>query len=350
MVQYRLASEADNPQLIALTAASGMAGDIALRIDRYPDFFRLLDMRGESRVFVAEDNGIIIGSICTSRQAVYVDGVIYPVQYIGDFKVLKTYRNKGVGRELSNLLAAYFLENGVDLAMLNVAKGNTKPLSFFKNRPGIPDFDPIGRFTIHQFPGLKKRVTHPIYSIKQEPVSPALIDFYNQHYSRYQLGTVISDTTLRDTEHYVIRQHGQMTAAMCLTDTMHAKQNVITQVPWYLAMLLTTLNRLQKVLGCSPMPVKGQPVRMKYIKFLAIENQDPALVQLLVRHAQNRVFDSGYSFAAMGLHEKDPLQQGIAGMFKLTFYSAAMLLSMHNNRALIAQVKQGVPFEDYSLV
>ena len=64
MIHYRLANFEDNRQLIELTSSSGMTGEISLRIDRKPDFFGLLNMRGESKVFVAVDHETIIGSIC----------------------------------------------------------------------------------------------------------------------------------------------------------------------------------------------------------------------------------------------------------------------------------------------
>src|SRR5450755_4532138 len=151
MVKYRLANIGDNQQLIELTAASGMVGEISLRIDRKPDFFKLVNMRGESKVFIALEGETIIGSLCVSLQQVYVSGQIFPVQYIGDFKVAESFRNKGVGLQLCNEMANYVISMGADLAFLNVSKGNTKPVSFFKNRPNIPDFENIGIFKIHQF-------------------------------------------------------------------------------------------------------------------------------------------------------------------------------------------------------
>ena len=157
MISYRLATAEDNEQLIALTASTGMAGDTGLRIDRHPDFFSLLRMRGETTVFVALDGDKIIGCLCVSLQQVYVGGQVFPVQYIGDFKVNEAYRNKGIGLQLCNNLADHIIPQGSDLAFLNVSKGNTKPLSFFKNRPGVPDFDCIGIFIIQQFTGKRKR-------------------------------------------------------------------------------------------------------------------------------------------------------------------------------------------------
>ena len=79
------------------------------------------------------------------------------MQYIGDFKVAESFRNKGIGLQLCNNMADYVISIGSDLAFLNVSKGNTKPISFFKNRPGVPDFDNIGVFKIHQLIGKKRR-------------------------------------------------------------------------------------------------------------------------------------------------------------------------------------------------
>src|SRR4051794_16520228 len=127
MINYRLATDQDNEQLIALSSLSGMQGQISLRIDRQPDFFRLLHLRGESRVFVAETNQAIIGCVCVSLQQVYVGQQVLPLYYIGDFKVAPAFRNKGVGLELCNRLADYVIGEGADLAFLNVSFGNNKP-------------------------------------------------------------------------------------------------------------------------------------------------------------------------------------------------------------------------------
>ena len=98
------------------------------------------------------------------------------------------------------------------------------------------------------------------------------------------------------------------------------------------------------------MPSVNEPVRMMYIKYLAVNNHEKQLVKLLINHARNIVYERYYSFISIGLHEKDPLNTCFSGLLKLTFNSVGMLLSIKDNRALIEKVKQGVPYEDYSLV
>jgi ribosomal protein S18 acetylase RimI-like enzyme len=350
MIKYRLANYSDNQQLIALTAASGMAGETALLIDRKPDFFKLLHMRGETKVFVALDDDIIIGCICVSLQQVYVGGEIYPIQYIGDFKVAASFRNKGIGMQLCNEMANYVIATGSDLAFLNVSKGNTKPVSFFKNRPNVPDFENIGIFNIHQFIGKKKHVLQTAYRIELSPVSDELIEFLNTHYSKYELGSLITKEKLEGTAVYTIRHEKKIIAAMCLIDNMPVKQNVVTSISWKIKWLLKLMNATSFFWGISKMPTLNEPVQLMYIKYFAVNNREKKLVNLLVNHACNIVYEKSYSFVSIGLHEKDPLNACFSGIRKLTFYSVGMLLSIKNNTALIEKVKQGIPFEDYSLV
>ncbi|MEP7165025.1 MAG: GNAT family N-acetyltransferase [Ferruginibacter sp.] len=351
MITYRLATNVDNQQLIELTAATGMAGETALRIDRKPDFFKLLNMRGDTRVFVALDGDIIIGCICVSLQQVYVDGHMLPLQYIGDLKVAAPYRNKGIGLQLCNEMADHVISLGADLAFLNVSKGNNRPVSFFKDRPNIPDFENIGIFNIHQFIGRKRKEWHPHYKIEPTAITAELIEFLHAHYRKYELGPVITKEKLEGTEIFIIRDKEKIIAAACLSDTMHAKQNVVTKLSWKMKWLLKFINSISSLSGISKMPAINEPVRMMYIKYLAVNDQEKGLARSLVNHARNIVYERSYSFVSIGLHEKDPLLNTcFHGLPKLSFKSVGMLLTIKDNKALIEKVKKGIPFEDYSLV
>jgi ribosomal protein S18 acetylase RimI-like enzyme len=350
MIIYRLANLEDNQQLIQLTAATGMTGETSLRIDRNPDFFKLLHKRGESRVLIALDGNLIVGSICVSLQQVYVGGQVLPLYYIGDFKVAASHRRLGIGLQLCNELANDIVPKGADLAFLNVSKGNNKPFTFFKNRPHIPDFDNIGIFKIHQFIGRRKKISDPEYRIEETPVNDELTGFLNRHYSQYELGPVITKEMLEETQIFTIRDKDKIIAAMCLSNTMNMKQNVVLKLSFKLNWILGFLNSFSRLLGYSKMPSINEPVGMLYIKYLAVDHYEMKLVKLLINKARNIVYDKSYSFVSIGLHEKDPLHKSFKGMLKLTFNSVGMLLSIKNNRFLIEKVLKGIPFEDYSLV
>jgi ribosomal protein S18 acetylase RimI-like enzyme len=350
MITYRLATREDNEQLIELTASTGMMGQTGLRIDRHPDFFSLLDKRGESKVFIALDGNEIIGSLCVSLQQVWVGEQILPLHYIGDFKVAPKHRNMGIGLQLCNELANDIVPRGADLAFLNVSRGNNKPFSFFKNRPNSPDFDNIGIFKIHQFVGRRKKFSDPEFPIQEDVADEELIRFLNRHYSQYALGPVISHENLDDVQIFTIRDKTRIIAAMCLSDTMNMKQNVVLKLSPKLKWLMRILDSFSGLLGFSKMPSLNKPVGMLYIKYLAVDHCANKMVKLLINHARNIAYKKLYSFVSVGLHEKDPLQKCFAGLFKMSFHSVGMLVSIKNNRTLIEKVMRGIPFEDYSLV
>ncbi|CAA9518893.1 MAG: hypothetical protein AVDCRST_MAG96-2827 [uncultured Segetibacter sp.] len=255
-----------------------------------------------------------------------------------------------MGLQLCNELANYLVSIGADLAFLNVSKGNNKPLSFFKNRLNIPDFENIGLFNIHQFIGKKRKAFHAQHKIEPTPVTDELITFLNKHYRKYELGSVITKEKLEGANIFTIQHKANIIAAMCLTDTMHVKQNVATKLSPKMKYLVRVINAFNWILGISKMPSLNEPVRMMYIKYLAANNHEKQLVKLLINHARNIVYEKSYSFVSIGLHQKDPLNTCFSGLLKLTFSSVGMLLSIKDNRPLIEKVKQGVPFEDYSLV
>ena len=350
MITYRLATSEDNQQLIELTASSGMAGDIALRIERHPDFFSLLNMRGPSKVFVAMDDDTIIGSMCVSVQEVYVDKKIYSLHYIGDLKVATAYRNKGIGMGLCDSMANYGISIDSELAFLNIAKGNAKPFTFFKKLTNVPAFEYIGIFNIHQLIGKKRKAIDPRYHIEASAVTDEVLDHLNATYSRYELGPVITEARLKDTQLYTIRENNKLIATMCLVDTMNVKQNVVTRISLKMRYGLKLMNTYCNIAGFSKMPRLNEPVRMMYIKYLAVNNGDKQIIKCLLNHARNIVYEKSYSFVSIGLHEKDPLNTSMKGLLRFTFNSVGMLQSTANNIQLLEKVKQGIPFEDYSLV
>lgn len=131
---------------------------------------------------------------------------------------------------------------------------------------------------------------------------------------------------------------------------MDVKQNVVTKLSLRMKLLLKLINYVSGVCGISKMPLLHEPVKLMYIKYLAVNDHERPQVRLLINHARNIVYERSYSFVSIGLHENDPLNTCFSGLLKLTFNSVGMLLSIKNNRGLIEKVKQGTPFEDYSLV
>ncbi len=350
MISYRLATFEDNAQLLELTSSTGMSGKMALRIDRYPIFFDLIKLRGKSEVFVATENNIIVGSICVSLEQVYINKDIVPLYYISDFKVAQTHRGRGVGLQLTNDVVKYLETKNADFAFLNVSKGNKRPFVFFSDRYHYPDFENIGVFKIFQFIGSKTTRFKTKFNIELSQANEDVISFLNQYYSNQELANVITKEKIKESEIYIVRQNEKIVAAMCLIDTMNMKQNVVLKIPRLIRYFIKFTNHFSRLLNISKLPVENESIKMLYIKYLVVNNNNKDIVKALITKAKNEAYKKTYSFVSLGLHEKDPLIRVLSGFFKFTFYSVGMLVSMKNSKDLMTQVKKGVPFKDYSIV
>ena len=111
-IEVRAATEADNDALLALTRATPMTGSIWLRIDRDPDFFRLLRLRGEGVVFVAARGREVLACISGSLRTAYVSGKPETVGYVGDMKVHPRFAGSRLVLRVIRALEAWFRSRG----------------------------------------------------------------------------------------------------------------------------------------------------------------------------------------------------------------------------------------------
>jgi ribosomal protein S18 acetylase RimI-like enzyme len=350
MIRYRLADFKDNQQLLELTMSAGMPGKMALRIDRYPDFFKLNSLRGETKVYVAIEDTKIVGSICVSDQNVFINKEQHLLYYISDFKVSKTHRNLGIGLELTNRVAAYLETQNADFAFLNVSKGNKRPFVFFSDRGHYPDFQNIGTFTTFQYIGSKKKISNKKYKIELTKGTGEEIEFLNNYYYQYELATVITNDKIKDTDLYVVREQNQILAIMALIDTMEMKQNVVLKMPRHLKWIITCVNLFCKLFKLSKLPKENEAIKMLYIRYLALKDYDKTLISTLISFAKQQAYNKSYSFVAISLHENDILLQKLPKFMRFTFHSVGMLVSMKNSEKLMELIKKRMPFRDYSAV
>lgn len=79
-------------------------------------------------IFVAEDNGKIIGFISVN---IYKDlGYIY----LDDYSVSESYRGKGIGSKLMNMAFDFAKEKGINQVDTHVESANKESIEFYKNR------------------------------------------------------------------------------------------------------------------------------------------------------------------------------------------------------------------------
>jgi len=99
-IRIRVAKPEDNEALLELQLRCPQGTDLVFQFDRSPDFFARSMPYERSWTFVAEEGGLIVGSIeCALREA-HVGGVLCKAMYVFGIMVDPEHRRKGIASML----------------------------------------------------------------------------------------------------------------------------------------------------------------------------------------------------------------------------------------------------------
>ncbi|NNF36812.1 MAG: GNAT family N-acetyltransferase [Saprospiraceae bacterium] len=347
--RIRLATADDNIQLLELTSRNPMKGNISLRIDRNPDFFSLLHLRGNFETIVCEEKGKIIGCLSVSKTDHFVNSDKIPIWYLSDFKVDREYRNTGIGHDLARHCLQLLESRNADLLFCTTAKGNDRVLGFFKGRGGLPLFQKAAAFKVLQMLPLifkRKHKNALITSHLSEEEEELLIKTFN----KYQLGKATWISGL-DNRIYIKYQDGKdVMALISVIDTSTLKQNVVIDASRGMKFLIKSLSKLYDITGVFPFPGLGSPIKICYIDGFYVREGMEECLRVLIQEARHYLYQQNLHFLTIGLDLKDPYLSLFNRTFHLNFDSTGYISSLKNNRQLLSSIVEGILYEDFSLV
>ena len=360
-VEIREAGEADNEGLLTLTRITPMAGTISLRIDREPDFFALLRLRGKSKVFVAVRGRQVIGCISVALRTAYISGVPETIAYIGDMKVHPSFSGSLVAVRLIKALEADMRLAGIDVGFCVAADGNHRVMPLFEGRLGMPRWIPLGRFLVYgllpqPFKSYSKRYLIDAAQLADIPAITALLDRF--HRSRQfapqlhedEIAQILSASLEEPFPRaFVARREQRVVATLTLCDTAPVKRNVLLNAPASLKGALALLRVAAAPFPGFHVPRMGQAVRLLSARYATCEDGHRAGLEALVARGRAEAFRHRFTFLMLGLHERDPLRSLVRRIPRFTFSSLALATSLGNPQGLEKRV-EGIPFEDYALV
>jgi ribosomal protein S18 acetylase RimI-like enzyme len=342
----RKAIPTDNGQLAQLTAMTPMDGTIGLRIDRHPDFFGLLKERGNFIVWVAEDNdGSIIGSFSVTKELFNICGEKKWIFYLGDLKIHPSYRGSNLAFRLVKQMYRQLVQDGADLLLCNAAEGNAVVMDFFRGRAGIPEFIKVADFTAYQLiPRRCRRADN-----KDAAGLTGLAGFYDDFYATYVFHPVIGhlDTCI----HFINRKEQAITSAVSVFDPYSLKQHVLRHYSPATAIMLGWLRMLRPFLDLSPIPRKGESLRILYVKYLGFAYNRENELRYLLRQVRNYAFTNNYHLISIAADEKDhSVRKIVEPLSRFVFRSFGLMASLKNSMPLVRDISRGIVYEDFSLL
>lgn len=340
----------DNEGLVALSSLVPMKGKLTIRVDRKPDFFGLLEARGNSFVIVAEANCRIVGSLSVSAVPVYLNGTIDVAYYLADFKVHSDFRKSKLGLDLAEAAINKLHLKHANLLFTAVIEGNKTVASFLNGSSYWPPAIDAGRFNVYQIIPASALKSNPKYLLNESLSDSSCVNFFNDFAKDFCFAPVLDESSFENTTLLTALCGNELVAAICLVDAGANKQERLAQLPFYMKEGLKIANVSRAVFSTTRLPQLNEEIKILYVRAFACKEGHESALKLLFSRARNIAFESNFHFLAVGIHERNPWRKILSGLQKFTFKSNMYISSMVNDKVLVDKVLSGALLEDYSLV
>lgn len=330
-LEVRDAVSADNEQLVALTAACPMRGDLALRMDRGPDFFALHRMEsGRSSLGVAERDGKIVGCIAVSERRAYLNGHESATGYVGDLKVHPRHRDTAT----ADALCLYATGQCVRLpagspTLVTVLVGNRAMEKRLSGPRGLPSFQKLTTIRAHSISVLWNRRLRDLAGMTVDRAKWSDLDamsaFWQLHAPRRQFAPVLDTIGMArliksspglDISSYLVARsrRGELLGFIAVWDQSTIKQMYVESYSARMSFAKRCFNAVAPIIGSEKMPDSGEPLRHRTVFQVCVPPDRPDVLHSLLVTAHNELRGSRCSFFNVGLDINDPLTEGTEGL------------------------------------
>ena len=329
----RLAIDEDNAALIQLAAACPMEGDLALRIDRAPDFFALNRLEGDRwKVGVVDGpDGHPIGCVATAERRVWMRGRPVTVIYASDLKVHPEFRDTRTADSLERFMCDTARSTAGDSTpiFLTILAGNGAMERRVEGPRGLPR---LHRFaTLHSFaiPLLWRRSAAEVSDLRIGVATfrdlEEMTDLWASVASTRQFASVLDAGALSSwieaapglaLDDYLLARdrRGRLLGFLGMWDQRAMKTMRVLRYSSALSALRRVVSALAPFVGAASPPEIGQPLHHASAVHLCVPHDRLGVLRALVVAAYNRLRGSGCVFMNVALDSRDPLVGALRGL------------------------------------
>lgn len=193
----REALASDNEELIMKQALCPVGKDLIVRVVNSPDFWGRARAYRNHKVFVACENGEIVGSAACAIRKALINGHLHNIGYEFQYFTVPDSRRKGVAKSLHQQIESLFNEHNVALSYLLVLEGNTPSINLFES------LDFIHERTINMLylPVFKEMEAITDYQVRPLSVNDFsdVANLSNQTWANFNLYEPLSSETIKET-------------------------------------------------------------------------------------------------------------------------------------------------------
>ena len=306
----RRAVAEDNQELLNLEKMCAQGTGLVLLFDRSPDFFRRSQVYEDFKVYVAEVNGKIIGTIASTGKEFSLSGKKAKGIYIYDLRVNPDHRGKGIGSSLIH--KALEGADDADLAYGIIMEENNPSIALFEKMGFRNIHDPV-LFNIPLY-ARKEQATPKVRVMTLDDVSD-VVNLLNDHYRNRDFSSPISQTGFQKQAErlpgyglqriQVIEDERRIAACAGVWDYSEIFRISVLHMSTKLRMLTYFLRFINIFKKTMRLPSVGEPFRLMYVRdFAFAEKTDVA--KELIEHCLSLAYSNGCSFLSFVLDPADP--------------------------------------------
>jgi hypothetical protein len=360
--EIALATPTDDHELRELLRNSPVPGPISVTFEREPSFFDSCRIRGDFfQACLGRDRktGKIIGLGTRSVAPGFINGESMPLGYLSDLRLEQQYRGGTLIARGYRFLQQLHEDRRARLYTTVIFSENQAALTTIASgRAGLPRYHDQG--TIHS-PGVNIR--HARRSIDagcairrgSEELLPEIVRCLNRNNSRRQFAPVHTAAMFRnrwrnfriEDFHVAVRGSSVVGVVGCW-DQSSFKQTRVAGYGSRLRWMIPLANMLRPVTRAPRYPKLGEEVAYFYLSFIAIDDDNLQVFRALLRSAYNAAVGTGYLYAILALHERDPLLPALRDYSLTPFFGRLFGVTFEDGEDLFRELDGRMPYLEAS--
>lgn len=357
-IEYVIAEKSDEQELRRILKENPMSGDIELAFSREPNYFIAADVEGKNtKVLTARDNGRIIGFGSMSVKNVFLNGEKAEVGYLSGLRMEKDYRGGVILARGFSIFKRMHSENKVRFYLTTIAEDNTYVKKILgSNRPGMAIYNPRGVYLTRAVNIYnKKPETHKFNIIRGNDKNIEIImECINRNGSKRQYYPCVSKDDvitghgnvrgLNVSDFYAAEKDGRIIGTCARWDQSLFKQNIITGYSGKMSVIKPFYNMFAGLFNFNPLPEKGKELNSFYLSFISADNDDPEILESIIRRIYNDSVGSKYHYFLAGFFRGDPMERSLNGYISVTYKTRLYLVCWDDGMEAVAGVDGRQPY------
>jgi GNAT superfamily N-acetyltransferase len=272
-----------------------------------PNFFARSGVYKRWSSFIAEEGNTIVGTASACLKKINIAGNYYPAGYVYDLRIHPEWRRQGISYRLLEAAETYLRHEGVRFAYTYILDVNV----IAKRVCHVFGMQPAGCYTSLIFPCFETKNAHITLITDEE--QPTYIKQIEERQKYYDLAEKNSLSAQYGKPHDnapflgIFRSVKDKDASISIWDSSVLSTKVVDRIPVALRILDLTGGWLRKKLKLPRLPGKNKPLRIWQLFDIWSEEDDPDIIQSLVKGVQNLAYKEGIHMLIMYLDTNDRL-------------------------------------------